>query len=520
MNLDELILGAESARGAGELERAQAACERALERDPRNPRALNLLAAVAADRGDLVQGAKWAEEAAAAAPGDPAAHYTRGRLYELEGRLADAERSYRKAIELAPREARAHNNLGGVLHMQGRLDEALACYRAALEIDPGQPQAIQNYASIVRDPAAMAAAVEGYRRQSEANPRDASVWNDLGNAYRELGKLDDALASYERALALSPDSAQAHFSRAFVLLRKGDYARGWEDYEWRLRVPGPDNPAGRFSEPMWDGRELAGGTLLVHADQGLGDTLQFARYGELLAARCGRVVLECQPELRELLSPLPGFSAVVARGEPLPSFDAHLPLMSLGRVMRTTVDAIPWRGAYVRPPADRAQAWRGELARGKEGLLVGLAWAGRPDQWDDRNRSMRLDMLAPLASLPHVRFFSLQKGAAAAQAASPPAGMQLVDLSPRIRDFCDTAAIIAQLDLVVSVDTSVAHLAGAMAAKVWVLAAFSPDWRYLERRDDNPWYPTMRVFRQPSDGDWPGAVASLKEAIARLRAAH
>ncbi len=515
MSAEDLLRGAETAREAGDLDRAQSACETVLRREPANARALTLLAALAADRGDALQGLKWAEQACAAAPADAAPHYVRGRLYELQDRLPEAEESYRRAVALAPRDARAHNNLGGVLHMQGRLSEALACYRAALDIDPAQPQANHNYASIARDPSAMEAAVEGYRRRTAEHPRDADAFKDLGNVYREMGRLDEALASYDRALSLAPGFAEARLSRAFVLLRKGEYARGWEDYEWRLRMPAQGG--GRFPQPMWDGRAMPQGTLLLHAEQGLGDTLQFARYGELAAARCGRVVLECQKELKDLLSPLPGYSRVLAQGEPLPPFDAHLPLMSLGRVMQTSLDSVPWSGPYVHAPAQRAALWRAELPPAAGKLRIGLVWAGAPGHWDDRNRSIRLEMLAPLATVAGASFFSLQKGAPAEQAGSPPAGMELVDLSARIRDFSDTAAIISALDVVVSVDTSVAHLAGAMGAKIWVLVPFCADWRYPAGRRDNPWYPTMRVFGQPSDGDWAGAIGALRQALAQLR---
>lgn len=513
------LAAAWAAREAGHLDEAHAGCVAALAQDAKNPSALHLLAAIEADRGDAQAGLRWAEQAIAAAPGDAGPHYTHGRLLEIAGRLEEAEASYRRAVLLAPGDARAHNNLGGVLHMQGRLDEALACYKAALRIDPAQPQANQNYASIVRDPGAMAAAVEGYGRQAKANPRDPAPHDNLGNVHRELGQLEDAVASYERAIAAAPEYAAAHLHLAFTLLQRGELARGWEEFEWRFKLPDLAAPMRRFREPPWDGRPLPQGTLLLHAEQGLGDTLQFARYGALAAERCGQVVLECQPELKALLEGVRGYGKVVARGEPLPRFDAHLPLMSAPRVLATRLETIPWPGPYLRASPERIARRPQALEPAGARLKVGLVWAGRPEHWDDRNRSIALSRLAPLASVPGARFFSLQKGPAAAQAATPPEGMDLVDLGGAIRDFADTAAIAASLDLVISVDTSVAHLAGAMGAPTWLLLPFAPDWRWLSGRRDTPWYPSVTIFRQPADGDWDAVAGAVREALHRLRRA-
>jgi hypothetical protein len=262
---------------------------------------------------------------------------------------------------------------------------------------------------------------------------------------------------------------------------------------------------------MWNGESIESGTLLLHAEQGLGDTLQFVRYAPLAAARCASVVLECQPELVSLLQGTAGVQRVLARGETLPEFAAHAPLMSLPADFGTTLQDVPWNGPYVHAPADKVAAWRGVLDA--SGFKVGLVWAGRPQQWDDRKRSLSLELLAPLSRASGAVFYSLQVGEAAAQAAAAPAGMRLVNVAPQIVDFADTAAIVANLDLVVTIDTSVAHLAGAMGIPVWVLVAYAPDWRYHLGRSDNPWYPSMRLFRQARDGDWPSAIEQLAEAL-------
>ncbi len=467
------------------------------------------MANLAADERDPAQGMQWAERALAADPRSAAAHYALGRVHEARGDLATAESSYRSSLALDPLHARAHNNLGGVLHMQGRLAEALACYRRALELDPALPEAAHNYASIARDARALDNAAEGYRALLARNPGDADAWTNLGNALRELDRHDEALQAFSRALELDPAHAEAHFSSAFVFLLRGDYARGWKEYEWRWRRPIEAALLERFGAPIWDGRTLQGGCILLHAEQGLGDTLQFARYAPLVAARCREVVLECQPELAGLMRGVAGIARVISRGDALPRFDAHAPLLSLPAIFGTNLETIPWNGPYIRTaPANLPP----------EGPRVGLAWAGRPEQWDDRKRSLTLERLAPLAKVPGVSWFSLQKGEAAAAAANPPPGMHLADLGPRIKDFSDTASFVSALDLVVTVDTSVAHLAGAMGARTWVLVAHAPDWRYHLAREDNPWYPGMRLFRQPRDGDWDGAIAALRDALRGFRA--
>jgi tetratricopeptide (TPR) repeat protein len=514
---DALLQQADAAYGRGELEQARALCEAALLEAPGSVRAQCLMAAIAADAGRTEDGLRWAGSASSADPAAPAPHYLAGRLLQEAGRLQEAEDSYRRALRLQPGHARAHNNLGCVLHMQGKLDAALAEYRKALDLDPGLPQANQNYASIVRDGEALERAAQSYVRQTQANPRDAMAFTDLGNTWREQGKHREALAAYGQALSIDPQMAEAHFSRSFVRLLLGDYAAGWKDYEWRWRIPAFNAPARRFAQPIWDGREVARGTILLHAEQGLGDTLQFVRYAPLVAQRCAQLVLECQPELAGLMQRVAGVQRVVVQGEALPGFAAHAPLMSLPGIFGTTLDSVPWTVPYVHVDAQRAGQWRDAMRAQPAGLKVGLVWAGRPQQWDDRKRSIALDTLAPLAR-EDVVYYSLQKGEAAAQATAPPAGMRLVDFTTRIRDFSDTAALASLLDLVITIDTSVANLGGAMGVPTWVLTAHAPDWRYHLERADNPWYPAMRLFRQERDGDWSGAIAAVAAELARLAA--
>lgn len=515
MDRTALLEKARAAQQSGALEAARNACLELLASRPGDVPAMVLMAGIAGDLGAIEEAQGWAARAVEANPQDAMAHFTAGRLHEAQNRLAEAEASYRAAVACAPDLAKAHNNLGVVLQMQGRVPEALPCYRRAIELEPLLPEANQNYASIVREPVALTRALEGLRARLAARPGDAVTYNSMGNAHRELGQHAQARECYAKAIEIDPEFAEAHYNRAHVLLQGGDYARGWQEFEWRFKMPAHAGPAQRFAEPMWHGRETAH-TVLVHAEQGLGDTLQFVRYMNLVAPRCGAVILECQPELKPLLLVMRDAPQVIARGDPLPPFTMQAPLMSLPALLGTTFETIPWRGPYLRAPAERIAKWRGPFARRRKAFNVALVWAGRPRYLEDLNRSISLAQLAPLAGVPGVAFFSLQIGPAAAQAATPPPGMELYDPTAKIKDFADTAALASFMDLVISVDTSVSHLAGGMGLPTWVLVPYVADWRHHLQRDDNPWYPTMRLFRQPRDGDWAGAIERMAAELARL----
>ena len=511
----QLLQQAEDARSEGALEQARECCLEVLGRSPDNVRALCLMAGMAADERNIEEGLRFARRAIAAGAGSAAPHYAAGRVWEAAGRYAEAEASYREAIRRDPAHARAHNNLGSVLHLQGRLDAALGCYAKALELDPTLPEANQNYAMIARDARALERALEGLARQTADNPHDAAAFDNLAKVQLELGRHHDALKSYERCIALDPERADAHFGKAQLLLLMGDYARGWSEYEWRWRMSAFNAPALRFPQPMWDGTEIDG-TVLIHGETGFGDMLQFVRYAPWVAKRCTAVALECQPALKALLRGVDGLKSVVAQGETLPQFAAHVPLIRLPRIFGTTLDSIPWDGPYVHADPKKAAEWRSLVeSGGAPRFKIGLVWAGNPRNLGDSRRSITLGTLAALAQAPGVAFYSLQKGEPAAQASAPPPGMKLVDLTAGMRDFSDTAALLSQLDLVVSVDTAVAHLAGAMGVPVWAMITYAPDWRYHLGRSDNPWYPTMRLFRQEREGDWSGVVERVLQELLR-----
>jgi hypothetical protein len=350
--------------------------------------------------------------------------------------------------------------------------------------------------------------IVAFRRAVQIKPDYAEAHNNLSGALYQRGQIDEATAAAARAITLEPDYAEAHWTLALILLTQGNFAQGWREYEWRWRRDSFTTPRRNFPQPRWDGGDLHGERILLHAEQGIGDTLQFVRYAPMVAQRGGRVILECQRALKRLFSQLPGVEEIVEAGEPLPSFDLHCPLMSLPLVFQTELASVPASIPYLKSDAKLWAAWKSRLESESTGRRIGLAWAGSPTQRRDRNRSMKLAQLGPLARIPNAIFYSLQKGEAGKE--PPPQGLTIRDFTGELNDFADTAALLECLDLILTVDTAVAHLAGAMGKPVWTMLAFSPDWRWLLNRDDSPWYPTMRLFRQPRIGDWATPVSQIE----------
>jgi len=441
-------------------------------------------------------------------------HYKRGIAHQDAGRIAEAEASYRQSLALDAGQSKAYNNLGCVLQMQGRLDEAVAAFRRALEIDPSLAQAQQNLGALTGGRALLEQAVEGYRRQSEAEPRNALVCHDLGNAYRELGRMEEAIGAFDEGIRRDPQCAEAHWARALALLHMGRWQEAWPCTDWRFKVKGLGPRDRGFGKPVWDGSHLGEGTLLLHAEQGLGDSLLFARYASLAARRCRTLIVECQKPLVRLFGSLEGPAQVLAWDAPLPAFDAHLPLMSLPGIFGTSPQTVPWSGPYLKASPQKARDW--SVLRVPGLRQVGIVWSGQVGQGDNRRRSLSLAALAPLSAVDGIRFVSLQKDEPARELAKPPGGMDVIDIGPQLNDFADTAGAIANLDLVISVDTSVANLAGAMGVPVWVLVRRDPDWRWLGEAGKTPWFPTARVFRQEEEGAWEPVVRRVAAELASL----
>jgi len=490
---------------AERLDEAIAACQQALAIKPNLPGACNNLAMVLQRAGRHDEAIDACRRAIALDPGCIEAHNGLGLALNHLGRFDEAMSACRHAITVRPDFADAHLNLGDALQGKGELEEAVAAYRRAIALRPDLYEAYSNLGIALRDLGQLDEAMAACRQAVALKPDLPDAHCNIGIVLHDQGQLDQAIAAYRRSIALNPNSPDAHFSLALALLAQGDFRQGWEEHEWRWESKRL-GPRRDFAQPQWDGLPLAGRTLLLHAEQGLGDTLQFIRYLPL-AARCGgRVIVECQSELLRLLRTMAPDCEVVGRGQALPPFDVHCPLLSLPKVFGTTLGDVPNAVPYLGPDAVDAGIWRQLLDGPAQALKVGLVWAGSPGHKNDRNRSMNLTTLAPLGKVPGIQFFSLQKGEPAAQARAMPAGLELIDWTHELKDFADTAALIANLDLVIAVDTAVAHLAGAMGKPVWVLLPFVPDWRWMQKREDSPWYPTMRLFRQPSLGDWDSLI--------------
>jgi Flp pilus assembly protein TadD len=442
------------------------------------------------------------------------AHNGLGMALRAVGSVEGAIAAFRRAAELSPTSPEPLDNLGNALQQARRPAEAMACCEAALALQPGRPSTLNLVGTLQCDAGRWADAIVTFERALAGRPDFVDAVNNLGTALEEVGRREEAMVHYRRAAALAPDAVSPPWNVALLQLLTGDYTAGWPGYEHRWRQRLQRSVHRQFGQPMWDGSDLGGRRLLLHAEQGFGDALQFARYAALAASRGGRVFVECHPPLARLFRSLAGVDRVVPRGEgPLPPFDVHCPFMSLPMVFGTTLATVPAEVPYLRATPAAANRWRRRLAAEPPGRRVGLVWSGDAKHQKDRDRSVLLAMLAPLAAAPGVRFYSLQFGPPAEAAAAPPPGMSLTDWTGELDDFADTAGLASQLDLVVTVDTAVAHLAGALGRPTWVLVPFAPDWRWLLDRDDSPWYPTMRLFRQRTKGDWAHPIARVAEAL-------
>ena len=428
------------------------------------------------------------------------------------GELDAAESAYRAALATAPGNPTATHYLGVVLYQRGRLDEALPLLRAAADAVPQEPEFHNNLGLALAAADYNDESIAAFRRTLALKPDHAIACNNLGLSLQAGNRLPEAIAAFRDALAHVPDFAQAHWNLALALLAHGEFADGWRQYEWRLQVPefaAQEDPA---EGPRWDGVVRAGQTLLLTAEQGLGDTLQFIRFARPLAEGGMRVLVRAQPPLIRLLATVPGVAGVSGSGDTVPAHDAHAPVMSVAGALGVTPATIPSQVPYLT--ADPVRRAKMGVALATKGRMrkVGLAWTGSKTHANDRRRSMALATMAPLFEVPGVDWFTLQREDDGFEAASVPAARVLTRLTEP-NDFDDTAALVAELDLVITVDTAIAHLAGALAKPTWILLPFAPDWRWRLDRADTPWYPTARLFRQPRLGDWDAVVRELVGAL-------
>jgi Flp pilus assembly protein TadD len=439
-----------------------------------------------------------------------------GHLLLDRRRFSEALACYNRVITVQPDNATAHNNAGLILRKIGDFAQAERAFARAADLIPEDPRIRFNQLMMRRDDASLPEAIDCCRRSLEQRGDSADVLTNLGVGLQLSGRYDESLGSYEKALSIDPEQHDAHFNMALVLLLCGDFERGWAEYEHRWRLAETAKPD--HTEPMWQGEKLDGKTILLQAEQGFGDTVQMLRYVPALAAYGGRIVLRLERALVRLAASLPTSIVIKPADARLPDFDVWCPLLSLPRILGTRIDSIPASVPYLGTRAAIAARWQRRLAEAR-GLRVGLAWAGNPRHINDLRRSVGLERLKPLLGVPGVSFVSLQVGPRAGDVASLPSAT-LLDVSAELSDFAETAGAIVNLDLVIAVDTAVVHLAGALGRPVWIVLPFSPDWRWLLDRDDSPWYPTARLYRQRAPGGWDEVVARVATDLQARAQAH
>ncbi len=456
-----------------------------------------------------------ATAASAHYPASAAVWTALGILQSKSGAPEESIPAFERAVALEPTNAEAHSNLAAALGRAKRWPACEWASREAIRLNPTQTLAWGNLGNCLRDQGRYAEAEPALREALRLNPRDAEAAGNLGLTLATVGRHAEGLDWYDRSLEWRPGNAEVRFNRSLTRLALGDFARGWPDYEARWETAQLRSSHRDFPVPQWDGGPLAGKTILLHCEQGAGDTIQFVRFAKDLGERGATVLLQTSPALAALLRTAPGVSRVIDEPHAEVTFHCHSPLLSLPYRLGTRVETIPAPVPYLSAPVESMAKWQRRLAP-VPGFKIGIVWQGNPSHLGDRWRSVPLAAFAPLAAVPGVTLCSLQLGPGREQLDDSP--LRILDLGSEIAgDFADTAALLANLDLVIAVDTSIIHLAGALGRPVWAVLAFNGDWRWLKDRDDTPWYPTMQLFRQSAMGDWAGVferiAAELKKSF-------
>lgn len=525
---------------AGQADDAKSICTQILVLQPREANALHLLGLIAHSKGEKEEAANLIRRAISISPNAPAFHSNLGQVLLSLGRENEALTALQRALELRPESAEilcnlgnllvflnrpseavpllekaialkpedapSYSNLGNAQRLLGQTGPAIQSLDRAVRLSPNSTEYQNNLGNALHDAGRIEEAIIAFERAIALQPQSAEAHNNLGTSLRQLGKWNQALGEYRQAIALQPEYAMPHFNLGLMLLMLGQFEKGWQENEWRWKVREHRLDPDRLPMPMWDGSDLNGRTLLLYTEQGFGDAIQFVRYAELLANRGGKIVLQCHAELKRLFLPLAGLAQVSSRDEPAPTADLRCPLLSLPLLFKTELHNIPASIPYLHANPERVEKWSHRLAPDGR-RRVGIAWAGRPTHRNDRERSISIQQLAPLAK-NNVRFISLQKGTV--DASGP---LKYDDWTNELTDFAETAALIENLDLVICVDTAVAHLAGAMGKPVWVMLPYVADWRWLLDRTDTPWYPTMRLFRQTHRQDWTAPIEQIAREL-------
>jgi Flp pilus assembly protein TadD/ADP-heptose:LPS heptosyltransferase len=485
-----------------------------LQRDPRNPQVLHDVAVTLSDLSRFGEAQKRFEEAIAIRPSFASAQNNLGILLEDQGEMEAAIQCFEKAIELQPMSEEMHNNLGVALASLGRYPDAIECYRKTIALNPDSAQGYNNLGNALRSDGQVEEAERCLRHAIRLQPDYAEAYNNLGIVLAQRNRSEEAIACYDRAIHFKPEYAEAHMNRALSFLGRGDFTEGWIEYEWRWKTKEmASRRLRRFQNKHWDGSPLDGKRIWLYYEQGIGDTLQFLRYAKFLKQQGATITLEVQEFLHPLLSGCPWIDQLVAERTAAIDCDYHAPLLSLPGIIGTTLDDVPCDTPYLLPNEESAKRWEKRLAE-IDGFKIGIAWQGNPQYRGDRLRSIPLEQFAALACVEGVTLISLQKGLGTEQLEQ--AGIDVVafdDLDTKSGAFVDTSAIMESVDLVVTSDTAIPHLAGALGVPVWMATPYAADWRWLEAQEDSPWYPTMRLFRQQEEGDWETVFAEIAGAL-------
>lgn len=500
----------------GQVLQAQQLCQQIIKKQPPQADALNLLGIIACQLGQGEQGIAYLQQAIAHQPSFSDAHFNLGNVLQQQGKLEEAIAHYQQAIACQPDFAETYINLGRCLEQESRFEEAIAVYQKLIALKPDISGVYLNLGLALQGQGKFQEAIWAYNRVLELEPDSDRAYNNLGLAFKDQGQLEEAIGSFNRAIELNPQDAGMRLNRATTLLLSGDFRRGFAEYESRWQhFESLGAKIYPFTQPLWDGKDLNGQIILLHSEQGFGDAIQFVRYAPLVQQRGGYVIVGCRAPLLRLFSTLSGIDQLVAMGGRMPKFDLHAPLMSLPCLLGTTLETVPTKIPYLSASQSHLTLDVSPNYKRK----VGIVWAAGEVGGKDKLRSIQtkrscaLTEFMKILEIPGLAFYSLQKGPHATDWEQLQGQVPVQDLSGQIRNFADTAAVLAQLDLVITVDTAVAHLAGALGQPVWVLLPFSPDWRWMLERDDSPWYPTMRLFRQERPGDWSGVLTRVAQAL-------
>ncbi len=518
----QILASAVQQHQSGRLEQAEQLYRQIIQAEPKHADAWHLLGVVASQSGRHAEAADCIGRAIALNPKAAAFYGNLGNVYTSLGKIEEAVNAFQQALRLKPDFVDAHLNLGIALKDQGQLDEAVTCFQQALGLQADHPVAHNNLGIVYREQGKHEAALDCYRQALRLKPRFPDALNNLANVLNDLGRLEEAIPLYRQAIALQPDFAEAHLSLATALLLAGDLQAGWAEYEWRFVCRRPELP--EFYKPRWDGSPLNGRTILLYGEQGLGDKLQFMRYACLVKARGGRVVVACNHVLQDLFSRCAGIDQFIPiPGPDLPPFDVYAPLLSLPGILGTTEETIPGDVPYLFADPQLVQSWKEKLS-GNTAFKIGIVWQGSASTYGAQGRSISLKQFAPLGQVDGIQLYSLQRGKGSEQLAEMSDQLQVDEFDGRLDEntgaFMDTAAVMMNLDLVITADTSIAHLAGGLGVPVWVAIPFLSDWRWFVGREDTPWYPTMRLFRQTRIGDWEPVFQRIAEELKRHVAAH